>query len=255
MRIAPDVDTMPRFFSRITRFPWAVVDDGAAVRHITKSLRRRVGDLIEIRAGQKGYLARISGISPGLITLEILQETPLLDRTEAVIHLGLCLFDLKEWEAALRSVTELGVAHVHPLVSARSSVRSISRARLERWGAIVMEAVKQCGRRSVPGLHEPMDLDGFVQKASAGWAHRLVALPGAKDILSPVTEGEAGIVIGPEGGLEDGELEMMGRHGFRAVGMGETALRAVTAAIAAVGILGQPCREPGASPRPFSRDP
>lgn len=230
---------MPRFFCRITRFPGAVIDDTPSVAHLRKALRKRVGDELDVRVGEQGYLARITGLGPTEATLELIEEVTLHDRTHKVIHLALCLFDLREWEWALRSVVELGVSHVHPLVSERSQVRSVTHARKERWRLIALEAVKQCGRRSVPVLHDPQGLKDFAEQVSRDWEWRFVAVRGAHDPLAPALGREGGIVIGPEGGLTDDEMETLKRAGFRAAGMGDTTLRSFTAAVAAMAILGQ----------------
>ncbi|HPI93838.1 MAG TPA: RsmE family RNA methyltransferase [Deltaproteobacteria bacterium] len=229
---------MPRFFAEIIEFPSACIEDPSSVRHITGPLRRRRGDELAVRVGDQGYRAVITSIRAGKIMLEILSGQNLRDRGGGAVHLGLCLFDLRELEDSLRSVIELGVTDIHPVISTRSSVRAVTAARFSRWHAIVLEAVKQCERKTVPVIHEPVDVQTLVRQESRGWDRRLFAHQDARQVISPVPGHDVGIVIGPEGGFTDEEILMMKAEGFTAVSMGNTTLRAVTAAITAVGILG-----------------
>lgn len=229
---------MPRFFADIADFPVASIDDPSSVRHITGPLRRREGDELAVRVGDRGYLARISSIRAGRITLELVSEQELHDRCSRAVHLALCLVDLKDFEEALRPVTELGAADILPVVSRRSSVRSVTTARFSRWQSIILEAVKQCERKTIPVVHRPRDLPELVRGPSQAWGGKLFALRDGDRSLSAGDAGDVGIIIGPEGGFTDEEILLMRSAGFTAVSMGETTLRAATAAVAAVGILG-----------------
>jgi len=230
---------MPRFFAEITQYPVAVVRDRASVHHIARVLRMAAGDAIRVRTLDDGYRARITAVERFRVWLEITGRDPLEDRTAVRVHLGLCLCDFRDWELALRLVTELGVSNVHPVVAERSPVRVVSRERMGRWHAIVMEAVKQCGRRTIPIVHEPVCLGELAERAAAGWPVRLLAHPDAEIPLEPYGGPEVGVVVGPEGGLTPPETAGLLEAGFTAVTMGRTTLRTVTAAAAVVGILGQ----------------
>lgn len=230
---------MPRFFAQITEYPRAIIKGRDHVHHIARVLRMRAGDAISIREGEKGYRARIVKIEKDAVALEVFADEPLSDRTSVSISLALSLFDMKEWELALRMVTELGVHEVYPVVAVRSSVRGATEARLKRWRSIVLEAVKQCGRRTIPPVHGPMALDAFLGRVAPGWGARLVAHRETAVPLAPFHTPHVGILIGPEGGFTPKELDAIQDAGFTPVTMGRSTLRALTAAVSAVGILGQ----------------
>jgi 16S rRNA (uracil1498-N3)-methyltransferase len=227
---------VPRFFADIQEQGEAVIT-GKDVHHILGPLRRKIGDELPIRDNERGYRARITGFSPGRITLEVLSSQELSERCSCRVHLGMSLIDLKDMDDLMRCVTELGVSEIHPLVSGRSNVREIGEKRLQRWRQIIMEAVKQCERRSIPVLHEPMMLQEFLKRVSPAWPCRLVASLSSDAGLQDYRHQEAGILIGPEGGFPDQEMENILSSGFVPVHMGKTILRSYTAAVTAVGAL------------------
>ena len=228
---------MPRFFAEITHPPQAVIR-GKAAHHITGPLRKKEGDEIHIRDGARGHLARITSIRSGEIVLEILCHEDLSDRCSAHLHLAMCLVDFRDMEEAIRYATELGVAEIRPVIAGRSNIRSVSEARFERWQAIVTEAVKQCERKTLPHLCRPEPLEAFIREVCRLWGERLVALKGAERSISDHRQPDEGILIGPEGGFTPDEQAMILQEGFMPVSLGDTTLRAVTAAIAALSILG-----------------
>jgi 16S rRNA (uracil1498-N3)-methyltransferase len=229
---------MPRFFADIIQYPKAIIKDINIVRHISGPLRKRKGDEISIRDEVKGYKARISSVEHNRIVLEIIADQDLLNRSETRLHLAICLIDFKDMEDTIRYTTELGVSDIYPIVSARSNIRSISESRHNRWQAIVLEAVKQCERKSIPAIHEITPIEEFIRGASRYWGERLVAVQGAPEFISAYRKPDVGILIGPEGGFTREEEDMIFHEGFTTVSLGNTTLRAVTAAIAALSILG-----------------
>jgi 16S rRNA (uracil1498-N3)-methyltransferase len=229
---------MPRFPAEITRFPVAIIVGKGAVRHITGPLRKRRGDNIAIRVGSQGFQARISSIGSEEILLDIIKEETIQDRGAAQVHLAMCLFDLKDFDDAIRCISELGVSSISPVISSRSNIRSISEARFVRWEAIMLEAVKQCDRMTIPIIHRPVSLDTFIREAPPSWGARLVAHKEAQYSILEHRGNDVGILIGPEGGFTSEELQAITQGGFIPVRLGNTILRSTTAAICAISILG-----------------
>lgn len=228
---------MPRFFAEIIDTTQALIR-GKDVRHIAGPLRRRAGDMLSIRDAEQGYAARILGFNPHEIRLEILATEDLEDRSARRIRLGLALVAPQDMDEIMRLCSELGVHDIHPLVAEHSNFRAITAGRRQRWEDIIMEAVKQCERKTIPCLHPQMDLTTFVQGAPSLWPTRLVALQHAEQAITGISEDDVGILIGPEGGFTTAEVTLALKQGFVAVHMGSTTLRAVGAAVAAVAILG-----------------
>ncbi|MEI6559724.1 MAG: 16S rRNA (uracil(1498)-N(3))-methyltransferase [Rhodospirillaceae bacterium] len=138
-------------------------------------------------------------------------------------------------ETLIEKATELGVTRLVPVVTRHTD---IGRVNLERLGAIAREAAEQCERLTVPELLPPTPFFQLLSHwpglpllvcAEAGPVRPLAAAVAA---LPP---GPAAVLIGPEGGFANSELDELGRRPFVVqVGLGPRVLRAETAALAAL---------------------
>jgi 16S rRNA (uracil1498-N3)-methyltransferase len=147
-------------------------------------------------------------------------------------------------DLVVEKATELGVAAITPFVSRRTVPQlgaDASRRRAERWRRIALAAAKQCGRTSVPEVHEPVEFAEMVRRAEST-ALKIVFWEDEKTLgLQALREqtpsaGALFIVVGPEGGFAPEEVDLATRGGFRSVGLGRRILRTETAAIAAVAL-------------------
>ena len=232
---------MPRFFAEILEQGRAIIK-GKDVAHIKGSLRMGVGDRILIRDNAMGYGGIISSVVHDSITVDIEGETPLVDRSTRTVRLAIGIVALKDMDTIVRFVTELGVSEIIPVMASRSNIPSISKKRYDRWQLIIMEAVKQSERRTVPTLHNALGMADFVRLASARWPSRFFGHKGCEFSLADITHDDVGIIIGPEGGFTANEIKVLSDNAFRAVNMGRTTLRSITAAITAASILGTSAR-------------
>lgn len=227
---------MPRFFAEIVDTDQAVIR-GKDVGHIAGPLRKKTGDTLHIRDALIGYRARIRAMQPGEIRLEILAPEDLQERGARIVHIGVALIPPADMDTIIRFAAELGVADIQPVVCAHSNIRRINAARCRRWEEIIAEAVKQCGRRTVPSVRAILDLSSFAASTSEHWPARLLALPDGATGIWDIDADETGILIGPEGGFTPHEVDLLLKNGFQPVHMGHTTLRTVTAALTAAAIL------------------
>ena len=155
------------------------------------------------------------------------------------IILGLSLFARDRLRFTVQKSVELGVREIR-LVRADRSVRALG---LDRVGEklaslqkVAREAAKQCGRNVVPEVRAAVGPEEFAASLPAGCLkllfHEKGDNPGLSDILSynKETRSIAGL-IGPEGGLGMGEVELLKEHGFLAASLGPRILRSETAAL------------------------
>ncbi|WP_204139867.1 16S rRNA (uracil(1498)-N(3))-methyltransferase [Halomicronema sp. CCY15110] len=154
------------------------------------------------------------------------------------ITLAACL-PKQGFDEVVRQVTELGVHEIVPLVSDRTVLRP-SANKLQRWRRIAAEAGEQCERLTVPTVREPLAWSSWLAQESQDTRLICVARRSAPALLSvgllspcPTIE----IAIGPEGGWTASEVTQALSHGYQAVSLGSSILRAVTASVVAIGIL------------------
>jgi 16S rRNA (uracil1498-N3)-methyltransferase len=156
---------------------------------------------------------------------------------------GLTANERVDW--LVEKATELGVASIRPLVTARSVLRLAgerAQKKREHWQAIAAAACEQCGRNRVPQVHEVATLDQWLANpgaAAAGTRRIVLSLAGdGQRLLDHSASARPWVVLsGPEGGLEDREEALARNAGFVPVTLGSRVLRAETAPIAVLGAL------------------
>jgi 16S rRNA (uracil1498-N3)-methyltransferase len=152
--------------------------------------------------------------------------------------------DKMDW--VVEKCVELGVAAIQPLAAKRSVIK-LSAERMERrvahWNAIAGAACEQCGRNRVPRVAPVLDLPQYLggtkSQNEAQNALRLILAPGAATPLAALDRpaGPVVLMVGPEGGWEEGELQAAQVAGFRPLRLGTRVLRTETAGAAALAAL------------------
>lgn len=158
----------------------------------------------------------------------------------------------KNMDLILQKGVELGVSAIVPLVTARTVVRIDDAAdaerKRERWQQIALEACKQCGRNHVPKVAAPVSVEGFLLGVGNGELLLLASLqPGARPIKEVLAEARdamgrpperVGVLVGPEGDFTPAEIAALREAGAVSVTLGPTILRAETAALYCLSVLG-----------------
>lgn len=139
----------------------------------------------------------------------------------------------------VEKATELGVSEIRPVFTARTIVERVN---LDRLKANAREAAEQTGRLSLPEIREPQDLTRLLAAWPAGRALVLCdesgTAPPLLDAVKPRKSAAWAVLIGPEGGFADMELDALRALPFVcAVSLGPRILRADTAALAALALL------------------
>lgn len=223
------------------------LDDEVAF-HLTKVLHSREGDPVRLVDGEgRAFLCRLEMTRK---EVHARVETGLAEKRETEIEIFLAQARIKKdkWEWLLQKATELGVRAIIPVLSSRTVVREFHNEEKmqERFEKILTEAAEQAERHRVPMLHDPVkleeadkipgDLRLVCYERSEGFSLSLV------DRISALAEEEirsVTILVGPEGGFEEEELDRLVEAGFECVNLGPRILRAETAAILAVGLAAQ----------------
>jgi 16S rRNA (uracil1498-N3)-methyltransferase len=210
---------------------------GDEAKHLTRVLRVERGQVYQISDNRSLYLAEVDAAHKELVSFRVLEQLPVPPQPASItLYMALIKFDHFEW--MVEKATELGVAHIVPVIAARSE-KGLERAavkRIERWRRIALEASQQSRR---PRLPEVASLVGFeeavrIQAGSRFFADEDGGTP-LFDALPPVVESVA-VLIGPEGGWTDAERALASE--WTRVSLGPHVLRAETAAIAALSVVG-----------------
>ena len=224
----------------------ADVKDGKALfsreesGHCLRVLRMRRGDSLTFTDG-KGtiYEGVISGDDPKGMTVTVTSEKSDPVRRNYRLHVAISPLkndDRLEW--FIEKAVETGIDVITPVICNRSEKKRIRRERLE---GIMLSAMKQSARCTLPLLEEPEDLNSFLVRhdqgkriiATCDTAFERIAINKAFDRGEDVT-----ILIGPEGDFTSEEVKAAMNAGFVPVHMGMARLRTETAGIAACWSVG-----------------
>ena len=240
----PEDDFMRYFFVEPGELQHPVVAiEGSEARHIKKVLRLNPGDQIRVFDGEGfEYEACIDRFHAGRVEIKIVRKFPGTKESPVHICVAQALLKEKKMDRVLRHLCELGVTRWMPFISERSvptpDEKRLS-VRTQRWNKILQESCKQCRRSKLPDITANMSFEdvlaygqscdlaiAFHENESAALKAQMASNPpsSAKTIL---------LIIGPEGGFSDQEIQKARAAGCLVAGLGSRILRAETAAIAA----------------------
>lgn len=210
---------------------------GQNASHLSQVLRAKPGQQFDIAVEGKVRQGTILSTSAQQVEFELGPEVGGAQLPEICVYLSIFKFDRMEW--AIEKLTELGVARIVPVIARRTEAHLVKAAakRVERWRRIVREAAQQSRRVSPPQIDDPVAL-----KKAAGEAQgcRILLSEAEEDVTLTTALAQAKppvtLALGPEGGWTPEELEMFAQAGWVSASLGQTILRAETAAIAAVAV-------------------
>jgi 16S rRNA (uracil1498-N3)-methyltransferase len=222
--------------------------------HLVRVLRARIGQEFDIATGSTVRRGRIALLTSSRVEFELEEEIPAKSSIEITLILSIFKFDRMEW--AIEKCTEFGVSHIVPVIASRtdSHLAAACVKRRERWQRIVTQAAEQSRRSNPPQIAQPAKLSGVLDFASS---MRIVLSENEKHVLikdvllgiaDPTSASAASknrtqsahsiaLAIGPEGGWTENELQAFLDAGWISASLGNTILRAETAAIAATAII------------------
>jgi 16S rRNA (uracil1498-N3)-methyltransferase len=223
---------------------------GDNARHLAQVLRAKIGDRFDIAANGRVRLGTVTRIAGDRVEFEL---GAVVSTAESALRIELLLavfkFDRMEW--AIEKATELGVARVIPVVARRTDTHlaAASAKRAERWRKVAKEAAQQSRRADIPEIAEPVKLKAALE-TWAGSALKIVLAetererPLAEALASMESRQEIVLAVGPEGGWTPDELKLFAQSGWISASLGAGILRAETAAIAAVAVVGAHLPQP-----------
>ena len=219
-----------------------VAAGATAAAHISRVLRLSAGDVVTLFNGDgSDYPARIAALAGARVELDVLDRVGARPESPLALSLVQGVARAERMDLIVQKATELGVAAIQPILSARSVPRfdaGATERKLAHWRGIAVAACEQCGRARLPSIEAPLSLADWLARPAPD-ARRLQLSVDASVALATAATGTDAIelLIGPEGGFADQERQAAEQAGYRRAGLGPRVLRTETAAIAALALL------------------
>ena len=218
----------------------------AEARHARQILRMRAGDRAELfdGAGLEVVAEVVGPEGPSLLMRVVEARTA---ATELPIRIAIAPALLKgdAMDALVRDATMLGAAAIAPVVTARTVLpgrAGHTASVVDRWRRVALASAKQCGRSVLPAVDPARPLEAALCDPAWTQATRLVLCEPAAEVAgasaSPGVGDDVVVLSGPEGGWAPEELAAAVAAGWRPWTCSPLTLRAETAPIAALAILG-----------------
>jgi len=229
---------IPRIYTQENLVIGSVLQlDAIASGHIARVLRLKAGDQIKLFNGDNSeYLAEIITADKKSVSIRVHSAEVKNRESSLITRLGLVMSKGDRFDYAIQKATELGVYEITPLTSERCEV-SLKGERAEKkrahWQAIAVAACEQCQRNRIPRINPAMSLANWLAINRTGLnlvLHHRAAMP-MQSFEKPES---VNLLIGPEGGLSESEIDLAQRHNFQSSLMGPRVLRTETAPIVAL---------------------
>jgi 16S rRNA (uracil1498-N3)-methyltransferase len=218
-----------------------------AGQHVRVVLRMQPGDKITLFCGDnREFAAILTDVCRKKISVKILTERVVSRESPRAIHLAQAISKGERMEWVVQKTVELGVTSITPIITARSLMK-LDAERMEKkrtqWQAIAIAACEQSGRNQVPLVKSAHSLEEYLQKKVAPLQFVLQPKEAKtwRDYNFAQAKTELALLIGPEGGFSQEELQQIFSAGYNPLCLGPRVLRTETAAIVALSVLQAIC--------------
>ena len=214
-----------------------------AAHHATHVLRLRTDDkIILFHNDLYDYSAVITDINKK--TVKVYIDSKFENQKNPTIHLRLfqSLSSSEKMDWIIQKSVELGVGSIIPMYSKRSNIKlqgSRAEKKLSHWQQVVISACEQSGRSSLPKISLPKKMEECLNQENANHL-KLILSPKEKNNLQSINNSSVkniDIMIGPEGGFAEEELNQAIKSHFVPIGLGPRILRTETAPLSILSIL------------------
>ncbi len=218
---------------------------GEKANHIGRSLRMKIGDTLFLSCGDgNDYGAIIENMTKDSVELKICYKQA--NKSEPTVKVTLFQGVPKgdKMEDIIQKCTELGVFEIQPVLCDRSVSRPNDKSaekKCERYNKIALEASQQSGRGIVPKIKKMTTLKEAIKNDDAEL--KIVFYEGGGESLKSIISSQktsdfsVSIYIGPEGGFEKSEVDLIKNSGAVVATLGERILRTQTAPVVALSAI------------------
>ena len=227
-----------------------IIDDeiqiiGKDIKHIKNVLRLKPKDKIELVCEGQLYISEILEIRSNMVKTLILDASE--GKSEPPVHIVLFQGIAKgnKMEYIIQKSTEIGVKEIYPVITDRTIVKIKDKKKeqnkIKRWNIIAEEAAKQSKRDFLPVVNNIISFSEMIELLSN---EKNIIVPyemeksyGLKESLKNIIAGKTNIIIGPEGGFAEDEVEMLKDIKAQVITLGPRILRTETAGLVVASIV------------------
>ena len=232
---------MQRYFGKIIGRQVLLEDDD--IFHLTRVMRAKVGAKIEVVNEGVVYIAQINRFKP--LEIDVIRRLKENNELPNNIILIASLLKGEKMDLVLQKATELGVSEVVLMQTERTIVKfkkDEKELKLERFNKILKEAAEQSRRSIIPHLYRVIDFN-HLNDVEADI--KMIAYEGEEGptnsfnkVIDSIKPGKkVAILIGPEGGFSEHEVDIATAYGYKKISLGKRILRAETAAFYALSVI------------------
>ena len=238
------------FYNRGVSVPRVLVSqvNGPAVslpvdeaHHVLRVLRLEGGDPVVVFDGRGGeWDGLVMTADRDGVIVQILQDRAPIPEPTLKVTLALGLLKGSALDDVVRDATALGVSEIVPMMTAHCVVPKKARGEdaIARWERITVAAAKQCGRATLPVIHDTTEFMDVVRRPVDV---RVICLepvyPGSEHLTIASSAVSATVLIGPEGGWSTAEVATARLAGYQGLQLGPRVLRAELAPVVALSRL------------------
>ena len=224
---------MDLFFSNFKSNDKYIVIGEIDSKHITRSFRKNIGDRVIITNGT-GYLCNAEIVEMGKKIKVKIKSIEKFESSIYSVHIAISpLKNTSRFEWFVEKATELGVNQITPLICKYSEKKKVNIDRLDR---ILISSLKQSNQFFKPVINSIKDFEDFIINNED---EKLMAnLKTSNKINGQLfTQKNICLMIGPEGGFSNQEIELAKKHNIKQVTLGKSRLRSETAAIYGLSVI------------------
>lgn len=222
--------------------------EGDDVKHIYKVLRLKEGDKVNINnCNGIEYFGEILEVNKKEVKVNLIEKVELNNESPLEVHLFQGLPKAAKMDLIAQKCTELGISQITPIITERVVVKGNETSefkKVDRWNRIALEACKQSKRSIIPSINQPIEFEELMEVIKE---FDLVVVPyenqenqGMRYVKKQVEGKEinrVAIIIGPEGGFEESEIEELKGAGSYIITLGPRILRTETAGFVALSLI------------------
>ena len=217
---------------------------GSDFNHIVNVLRMSIGDTFLVSCDGISNLCEIKNIDADAVVVDIIEE----NYNDTTLPIKIYLFQgipkADKMELIIQKTVELGVEEIVPVEMSNCVVKlepKKKQSKVTRWQAIAESGAKQSKRNSIPRVSDVLSYKEALKKAEELDVFLVPyecaeGMAATRQAFSQIKQGmSVGILIGPEGGFNEKEIEDALNVGGKVISLGKRILRTETAAITSVG--------------------